>query len=112
MSSPLLGTLQLMLRRRRRFRVSGNSMEPTYRDGDHVLVDPHAYRRGAPAPGDVVLSRHPLRGDVHVLKRVAAIRPDGRLDLAGDNPRASTDSRSFGGVRADLVVGRVTGRYP
>ena len=90
-----------------RFRVSGSSMTPLLEDGDVVLVDTEAFASKAPAEGDVVLVRHPYRRDVALVKRVASVEDDGRLFLAGDCPAESTDSRSFGTVRADLVVGAV-----
>jgi nickel-type superoxide dismutase maturation protease len=96
-----------VLGRRARFRVSGASMAPTLAPGDQILVDLGAYRRAAPQPGEIVLARHPYRTDVRMVKRVAAVGPDGRCALAGDNPAESADSRSFGWVPAALVLGRV-----
>lgn len=107
----LMGTvLQICLwalGRRRRYRIDGASMRPTLEPGDHVLVDPRAYRRRPPRIGDVVLARHPYRRGVEVVKRLGATLPDGRLLLAGDNPEESTDSRAFGAVPIDRLRGRV-----
>ncbi len=89
-------------------RVTGDSMVPVLNDGDHVLVDPHV---GALAPGDLVQVRHPDRPELVMVKRVVAVLPDGRLDLRGDNPAASTDSRQFGPVAPDRVRGRVVWRF-
>ncbi len=77
-------------------------MEPALKDGDTVLVDP----RAEPAPGDIVLARHPLEPDTRVLKRVDHITPDGRLFLKGDGT-VSTDSRDFGALAPDQVLGVV-----
>lgn len=93
--------------RRLRFRVSGTSMAPTLEPGDRVLVDPRAYRRHTPRSGDLVLARHPFRAGLKLIKRVTAVSDDGGCSLAGDNPEASTDSRIFGAVPVDSVLGRV-----
>ncbi|MEU8234560.1 S26 family signal peptidase [Actinoplanes sp. NPDC048967] len=100
--------------------VDGDSMAPTLRRGDRVLV-----RRGAavrPRTGDVVLIEKPAGG--MMIKRVAAVGgeavpeqcvppsassgtpvPAGMLLVVGDNRADSWDSRTFGYLRADLIVG-------
>jgi nickel-type superoxide dismutase maturation protease len=111
---PGSGARELLLwlvRRRRRFRVTGASMLPALKPGDVVLADPSAYRHSYPQPGDIVIARHPLRRDVYLVKRVSAVMDDGRCRLEGDNPAESTDSRTFGLVAAEQVRGRVTSRF-
>jgi hypothetical protein len=61
--------------------------------------------------GDIVIARHPLRSDVQLIKRVTAVLDDGRLQLEGDNPSESTDSRSFGMAAPAHLRGRVTSRF-
>lgn len=87
-------------------------MAPTLFDGQQVLVDPHAYARRVPAVGEIVLVRHPFRAGLRLIKRVRRVEPQSsglppRLDLRGDNPGASTDSRALGSFDLDLVEGRV-----
>lgn len=82
-------------------------MLPTLAPNDEVLV---ALGRTV-AVGDIVLARHPYRSDVHLLKRVGRVDAEGRLELIGDNPSESTDSRSFGLVSIDHVLGLVTSRF-
>ena len=65
---------------RRRFRIAGSSMAPTFSHGEEVLVDPRAYRAQAPGPGDVVLARHPSRRAL-IVKRVARVEPGGACFL-------------------------------
>jgi nickel-type superoxide dismutase maturation protease len=86
--------------------VSGDSMAPAYRDGDFVLV----WRTKRVRVGDVVAAHDPRQPTRVVVKRVA-IQAGGRLWLLGDNAVASTDSRTFGAVSLDAVVGRVLMRY-
>ena len=101
------------LRLRRRYCVTGASMSPWLESGDEVLVDPGAYGRQGPRPGDVVVARHPGRRDLTLIKRVVRVAADGRYYLEGDNPDAerSSDSRSFGPVPLDHILGRVTSRF-
>ena len=101
-----------LLRFRKRFRVTGTSMTPLLQPGDEVIVDPCAYKQTAPRVGDIVVSRHPYRVDVRLVKRVTAVLEDGRCLLEGDNPSDSTDSRSFGAVVPQQILGRVISRFP
>lgn len=93
-----------ILGRRRRIRVTGTSMVPTLTAGEFVLVDPQ--RR--PSLGDVVVARHPHDDELLIVKRLTGRGPDDRLTLSSDNPAAGTDSRVWGPVDADRLVGVVT----
>ena len=86
-------------------------MAPTLLPGDWLLVDPDAYRERGPVVGELALVSDPRRPDRLLVKRIAAVRPDGTLDVAGDSPSASTDSRTFGAVEAASVSGRPWFRY-
>jgi nickel-type superoxide dismutase maturation protease len=97
---------------RKRFRVTGSSMAPLLQAGDEVLVDLCAYRRQPPRPGDVVLVRHPYRPGLRMVKRVTAVVGDNDYQVQGDNSPESTDSRSFGAVSGQHILGRVTSRMP
>lgn len=100
-----------LLRRRRRFRVTGNSMLPLLNLGDEVLVDPKAYLHFRPRPDDIVVAQHPNRRNVRLIKRVTTVNDNGDCYLAGDNRLESTDSRTFGPVSAANILGRVTSRF-
>ena len=99
-----------LFRRRRRFRVVGASMLPTLRAGEEVLLDTHAYDHVAPQVGDIVVAYHPEQPDLKIIKRVGEVMENG-LFLSSDNPSAGNDSRQFGVVGMDKVVGRVNGRF-
>jgi nickel-type superoxide dismutase maturation protease len=86
--------------------VAGDSMLPTYRDGDWVVVS-RVFRA---APGQVVVALDPRGGARQLVKRLAARRGSGWW-VVGDNPGASTDSRTFGAVPQELILGRVLFRY-
>jgi len=77
-------------------------MAPSYRDGDLVLVDPGGYVRRRPRPGDVVVAKHPFIRDRWMVKRVSTVDRSGAVRVIGDNPSASTDSRSLGSLQTLL----------
>jgi phage repressor protein C with HTH and peptisase S24 domain len=80
-------------------RVVGPSMVPTLRTGDVVLV----HFGKPPRPHDLVLVRWPARPGQLSVKR--AVRPDGAgWHVEGDNPFASTDSRTLGPAEAVGVI--------
>jgi signal peptidase I len=83
------------------FRIEGNSMEPTYRSGDYVLVCQAGF---SPKKGDVVVLQRP--GARKLIKRVDRIGPEG-IFVIGDNASMSTDSREFGAIAASDVTGKV-----
>lgn len=80
-------------------------MLPTLRPGDRLLCLPVRRLRN----GDIVAVRDPRDGRL-LVKRVAAVDGDD-VTVVGDNPAASTDSRTFGAVRRGDVVGRAVWRY-
>ena len=93
----------LILRLRSAFIVDGESMSPVLKSGDKVLVD----SRSPIAVGDIVLAIHPYKQTTRMIKRVGEITTTGEYFLIGDNPDESTDSRTFGKLRAADILGRV-----
>jgi phage repressor protein C with HTH and peptisase S24 domain len=79
-------------------------MRPTLCAGDFCLV----VRGVRIRPGDVVVARLP--GRPLGVKRAVRRTAEGWW-LEGDDPAASTDSRTFGAVPDEAVVGRVLIRY-
>ncbi len=61
-------------------------------------------------PGDVVLLEHPLRPHALVVKRIERA-DEGGWWVLGDNADDSEDSRQFGPVPPEKVVGRLWFRY-
>jgi nickel-type superoxide dismutase maturation protease len=92
--------------RPRRVVVEGRSMEPTLAPGDRLLVR----RARRVRAGDVVAVRDPRGARRVLVKRVSAVLDD-EIVVRGDNPSASTDSRTFGPVPASAVLGRVVRCY-
>lgn len=102
-----LELILLLLRQRKRLRVTGNSMMPLLKPGDEIILNPHAYVKAPPKVGDIVVARHPQQ-ELKIIKRVAVIELNGDCFLLGDNPLASTDSRHWGTVNYIELAGKVT----
>lgn len=85
-------------------------MRPGLAPGDDVFVQTGVYSCRVPVPGEVVLARHPFKKSVFLVKRVVAVDGE-RVELGGDNPQASTDSRQFGAVPLERLVGHVTSAW-
>lgn len=143
----ILLILALLLRVNfRQGRVTGPSMEPTYRSGETVLVWKTVPRQSLKS-GDVIILRD-VNGD-ELIKRIALIRPwslmppagsytiagsgrqipnallfagyfhrialgkqpvpppENRVYVVGDNLLNSDDSRHFGPIRRDQILGKV-----
>ena len=86
--------------------VDGPSMAPTLSHGDRLVC-----RYGAGVrPGAIVVARHPLRQELLVVKR-ATERRTGGWWLLSDNSLVESDSRDYGPVPDELVLGRVLCRF-
>ncbi len=109
--------------------VSGLSMFPTFKNGQRVLVSKAYWLIGPIKDKDVVVLKDP-GGPGDIIKRVykmggeeveweyrpdsAPFRPQGKyvvpegdVYLLGDNRPASEDSRKFGPVPMDKIIGKV-----
>lgn len=96
----------LLIGRRVRYRVDGDSMIPLLQPGEQVLVNEHA----VVGVGDIVIARHPFKKSVEMIKRIGEINADGDFFLISDNPLESTDSRSLGFIKKGDILGKVEGR--
>lgn len=88
------------------FRVEGDSMFPILKNGDLVLINPDF----EPKSGDIVLADHPYQKSVKIIKRIKEITAENRYFLIGDNVKESTDSRSFGTIAKDNIIGKIEGK--
>ncbi|EDX85828.1 nickel-type superoxide dismutase maturation protease [Synechococcus sp. PCC 7335] len=84
-------------------------MLPTLHSGEDVLVHPLS-RTVRLFPGDIIICRHPQRPSIRLVKRVTEAFYDGSCYVLSDNKSEGSDSRSFGVVARELVIGRVTSR--
>lgn len=65
------------------FIVSGESMVPTFEDGEYLVVDQLSYRFNEPLRNDVIIMRYPLEPQKFFIKRIIGL-PGETLDLTGD----------------------------
>lgn len=130
-----------------RIRVDGSSMEPTFHNGDYVIVNRLAFQWGEIQRGDVVVFPYPLSPEEDYIKRVIGLPgdrvaiyggdvyvngqrieepyissapandvaetvvPEGYVYVLGDNRNASSDSRSWGALEIEAILGKAVFRY-
>src|SRR5438445_13782157 len=91
---------------RHKYVCEGQSMNPTLKDGEVVLVG----RAAKIEVGDIVVAKHPFEQNSDVVKRVERINKRGHYFLVGDNLEESSDSRHFGAVTREYIKGKVVAR--
>ncbi|MDR1239982.1 MAG: S26 family signal peptidase [Treponema sp.] len=99
--------------------AEGHSMEPAVRSGALLVVNRLQYglrlpggqrfliRWANPKPGEVVVFYTP--GGQLAVKRCGAGAGENAFVLLGDNSLQSLDSRSYGPIRGDDIIGKVLG---
>lgn len=135
-------------------KVSGNSMVPTFHNGDYLITEKISYRLGEPKKGDVIVLKNPRDESQDFIKRVIAIPADtikiesgsvfvngvkinesylppdlstnsgafltegstikagaNQYFVLGDNRNHSSDSREWGAVTKEEIVGKAFFRY-
>jgi inner membrane protease subunit 1 len=104
-------------------RIVGHSMTPGLEPGDLVVVGRYDARRRMPRRGDVVAARPAALGGRALVKRLAGLPHEcvaldgrrwqlgaGEFFLLGDRSADSRDSRAFGPVRREELIGPVQAR--
>ena len=99
-----------LLRKRKRMRISGASMEPLLKPGEEILIDINAYQKSAPEIGEIIVALHPYRPNFPIVKRIISI-DNGDFFLQGDNTVESQDSRYYGAIKLDRIIGKVICRF-
>ena len=99
--------------------TEGHSMVPAIRPGTVLVVNKLGYGLKLPGTGTYLLRwSQPETGDVVVfyapggetaVKRCTGITGDGNFFARGDNEKESYDSRSYGPVPVDHIIGKVWG---
>ena len=96
--------LLLFLGKRRLFKVIGNSMLPCLQPEQRIVAKEHNKNSPIPDIGSIVVCRHPSESKMVITKRVKAIEGT-FLELRGDNQDQSIDSRHFGKLSIDHIIG-------
>ena len=86
-------------------RISDNSLMPEYQEGDFVLIGKVPFFLDTIRRGDVVVFRHPLYG--MMIKKVSRVVGDGKQIHVIGTHKDSVDSRQFGAVEKDALIGKV-----
>ncbi len=85
-------------------KVTEDSLAPEYKNGDFVFVSKIPFLFVPLSTGDIIAFHQPGFG--LLIKRVQNLSPDGGVYVIG-NHTESVDSRVFGSVRQEHVVGKV-----
>lgn len=107
------------------FRVDGSSMSPTLVNHQLVLVNLTAYVHRKPKVGDIVIVQYNGNASVRFVKRITGIPgsqvefqgafltlPSDEYFVEGDNRDHSTDSRVFGPVSGESIIGKLFTQSP
>ncbi len=108
--------------------VSGHSMDPTYHTGERLLASRAYWLVGNIRPKDIVVIRGEKSGE-YMIKRVYKMGgeivdyanvpenwsiangeyhvPEGNIYVLGDNREVSEDSRKYGPVPVDRILGKI-----
>lgn len=86
-------------------KVTGNSLNPIYKNGDFVMVSKIPIIISGIRANEIVVFDHPRYG--RMIKRVLQVQDkEKRLFVVGENDE-SLDSRHFGTIPLDWVVAKV-----
>ena len=78
-------------------------MYPTLKEGTFVFVHPNR----KPKAGEIAVLKHPHNYALVVIKRCIHLS-ENELWIEGDNPAHSTDSRKWGWVPKNSIIGTCT----
>tara|TARA_Y100001968_G_C19239418_1_gene658642 strand:- start:431 stop:808 length:378 start_codon:yes stop_codon:yes gene_type:complete len=102
----LVTLLSLIIGYRQYLRVVGNSMKGTLLEGDLIIYKKINLKHLDLDIGDIVVAYHPKIKNKLIIKRIYRIHQN-KFDLRGDNFLSSTDSRQWGLIKSELIVGKV-----
>ncbi len=76
------------------FLVNGASMDPTFSDGNYLLIDVLSYRFREPQRGEVVVLRYPKNESIFFIKRIIGL-PHERVVVRDGKVAVYTPGNSF-----------------
>ena len=106
-----------------RYIVKGNSMKPAFIEGDRLLILPKIFCFFGFREEDMVVFREPGTG-IESIKRIVGL-PGKRMEIGkkkfvlqdneffviGDNKNDSIDSRKFGAIKKEAIIGKILLKY-
>lgn len=92
------------------FKIKGESLYPEYRNGDYVLVAKSPFAFSRIRIGDVIAFQQVKYG--LMIKRVSALSEDDDFVEVRGSVIESVDSRRFGPVNKEDVIGKVIWHIP
>ena len=81
-------------------------MSPTINQGDLVIYKPYNQVKSDLYIGNIVVAKHPIELNKLIIKRISKIEING-VQLIGDNQTSSNDSRHFGLINYEKLIGIV-----
>ena len=86
-------------------------MEPVFKDGDQVVINRLTYVFSRPKPEDIVTIQHPHDRRKILLKKIEKLNSDNTYFVVGENKSDSEDSRFFGKINKEGILGKFWFRY-
>jgi signal peptidase I len=86
-------------------KVSGDSLTPEYQEGDFVLIAKIPFLLNHLKPNDVVVFQHQDYGVM--IKKIDFVLPGGNEVFVTGTHDYSVDSRRFGPIKKDDLIGKV-----
>ena len=83
-------------------------MFPTLKDGDIIFFKNYEKENSILIVGQIVIFNHPLK-KIRLIKRIKFIK-NNSIELFGENIEFSDDSRKFGLVNDEYIIGIVTSK--
>lgn len=94
----------------RPIKVTDSSLSPEYREGDYVVITTIPFFLRRIRVGDVIVFRQPIYGIL--IKKVELVLEEGeRYFVVGEHPH-SIDSRQFGPISREALLGKVIWHIP
>lgn len=83
-------------------------MEPTFKNGDKILATYFFYLFKSPQINDIVVFKD--QENKIFVKRIIDVK-NNRYIVLGDNKKDSLDSRNFGEIQRDQILGKLIYKY-
>ncbi|MDC3084110.1 nickel-type superoxide dismutase maturation protease [Prochlorococcus sp. AH-716-N14] len=83
-------------------------MLPTLKEGDMVFFKKYIKNKSLLKVGQIIIFYHPIK-NIRLIKRVNSIIKNS-IEVLGDNIKYSEDSKKFGLINNEKVIGIVTSK--